>query len=104
MDMRLLVGLDNAMEQMRFFSEETFSPLSPKQMASYKNGSTCFYDSKDDVWALGITLLCFIYFEDFNVYYNWGKKEINLNKLNSHIEALKGKIIFNILLVYQNHF
>ena len=91
MDMRLITGMDNSLEQMKIFPGEVFSPLSPRQMNSYKTGSSFFYESKDDIWALGICTLCFIFFEDFNVYYDWNKKAINMNKIQTHLEALRGK-------------
>jgi len=90
MDMRLITGLDNSLEQMKVFPDEVSSPLSPRQMNSYKTGAPFYYDSKDDIWALGISILCLIFFEDFNIYYDWKKKEINMSKLQSHLEALKG--------------
>merc|ERR1719469_1738657 len=70
------------------FPEEVFCPLSPRQMEYYKNDHMYMYEAKDDIWALGITLLCFIYYEDFNFYYNWSKREINMSKINMHLEAL----------------
>ena len=97
MDMRLITGMDNSLEQMKIYPGEVFSPLSPRQMNSYKTGSSFFYESKDDIWALGICTLCFIFFEDFNVYYDWNKKEINMNKIQTHLEALKGNIFFEII-------
>lgn len=90
MDMRLITGLDNSLEQMKVFPGEVYSPLSPRQMNSFKTGSPFYFDSKDDIWSLGITTLCLIFFEDFNIYYDWNKKEINMSKLESHLEALKG--------------
>ena len=96
MDMRLITGLDNSLEQMKISPGEVFSPLSPRQMNSYKTGTPFYYDSKDDIWALGICMLCLVFFEDFNIYYDWNKKEINMPKIQTHLEALKGNFFVNI--------
>ena len=93
--MRLITGMDNGLEQMKMFPEEVFCPLSPRQMEYYKNDHMYMYEAKDDIWALGITLLCFIYYEDFNFYYNWSKREINMSKINMHLEALHGTVDYN---------
>jgi serine/threonine protein kinase len=92
MDMSLIVGVRHGLEQMMLPDNSTYYPLSPRVMAALKNQTpyTAIYDSSDDIWSLGVTLLCFIFFEDFNIYYNWDQKEINLGKIQSHLEVLKG--------------
>ena len=91
MDMRLITGFDNALDQMKFTNGEVFAPLSPRQMNSYKTGSPFYYESRDDIWALGICTLCYIFYEDFNIYYDWNKREIKMNILQQRLEAIKGK-------------
>lgn len=92
MDMNLIVGTNHGLEQMMLPENHTYYPLSPKLMTAFKNQTpyTAVYDSSDDIWSLGITLLCFIFYENFNLYYNWNQKEINMNKIESHLEVLKG--------------
>ena len=92
--MNLIVGANHALEQMMLPENDTYYPLSPKIMEAFRNHTpyTAMYDSSDDVWSLGITLLCFIFFENFNIYYTWSKREINMSKIQSHLEALNGRI------------
>lgn len=89
MDMQLITGMDNSLDQMKYSQEDIFAPLSPRQMNSYKSGSPFYYDSKDDIWALGICTLCYILYEDFNIYYDWKQKEIKSQTLKDRLEALK---------------
>lgn len=93
MDMRLITGFDNALDQLKYTSGEVFAPLSPRQMNSYKNGSPFYYESRDDIWALGICTLCYIFYEDFNIYYDWNKREIKMSILQQRLEAIKGEAV-----------
>ena len=36
----------------------------------------------------GITTLCYIFNEDFNLFYDWGKKIVNENKIVYHLEFM----------------
>lgn len=94
MDMKLINDFDNGLEQMKFCKEDSYYPLSPQQMGAFRNQTGYYFDSADDVWSLGITALCYIYYEDFNVYYNWSKKSVNMTKIKMHLEALQCKNYF----------
>jgi len=69
--------------------KDYLAPLDPNLMQTYeKNNYDVVYESADDVWALGITSLCFLFNEDFNNYYDWSKKRIRKEKIEASIQIL----------------
>ena len=69
--------------------KDYFAPLDPNMMQAYSlNNFDLIYESSDDVWALGITSLCYLFNEDFNNFYDWSKKRIKKEKIESCIQIL----------------
>lgn len=54
--------------------------LSKNQMAQY--------DEAKDIWALGITALCYAFNEDYSKYYDWTKKAIRKENIDRSIASL----------------
>lgn len=55
------------------------SPLSPQALRALTLGPkyATFNREKNDIWALGITLLVSLTNEDFNIFYDWHNQEVN---------------------------
>jgi serine/threonine protein kinase len=55
------------------------SPLSPQALRAVTLGPkyATFNREKNDIWALGITLLVSLTNEDFNIFYDWHSQEVN---------------------------
>lgn len=87
-DVSLLSGINNCYRRM-MEENDYFAPLDPDMMIAYGNGdvNVKYYESHD-IWALGITTLCYIFSEDFNVFYDWNKKRVNLGKIESFLKIL----------------
>ena len=87
-DVSLLSGLENCYQRM-IQENDYFAPLDPDMMIAYSNQNmnVQFYESHD-VWALGITTLCYIFSEDFNVFYDWNKGRVHLGKIESFLKIL----------------
>jgi serine/threonine protein kinase len=87
-DVSLLCGLENSFQRM-MQENDYFAPLDPDMMSAYSshNSNVQFYESHD-IWALGITTLCYIFSEDFNVFYDWNQKKVNLAKIDSFLKML----------------
>lgn len=79
--------------------KDFFAPLDPNMIQAYAdnkyNGN---YESSDDVWALGITCLCYLFNEDFNNFYDWNKKTIKKEKIDMCIKTLYS-VNFNPMLL-----
>ena len=54
---------------------------------AFDNHNVTFEESSD-VWALGITTLCFIFNDDFNSFYDWNKKIIRREKIEACVGTL----------------
>lgn len=69
---------------------EYLAPLDPDLLAKLEQKINYVqYHESADIWAFGITLLCYIFNEDFNLFYDWGKKIVNEHKVMYHIDILK---------------
>lgn len=69
--------------------KDFFAPLDQNLIQSYaENKYSGTYESPDDVWALGVTSLCFLFHEDFNNFYDWNKKVIRKEKIDGCIKNL----------------
>ena len=92
--------------------KDYFAPLDPNLMAAYeKNNYDVSYESADDVWALGITSLCFLFNEDFNNFYDWSKKRMRKEKVGACLQILQNvnfsqgllKMVAEMLLTSYQH-
>lgn len=87
--------------QRKFNEFDYNTPLSPQAMKALmlgpQNGS---YDKeKNDIWALGITLLCAFVNEDYNNYYDWPQYRINDTLIRSRILKLQKDLEYSEKLV-----
>ena len=79
--------------------KDYLAPLDPNLMQTYeKNNYEVGYESADDVWALGITSLCFLFNEDFNSFYDWSKIRIRKEKIEACIQILYNVNFSSMLL------
>ena len=68
------------------------APIDPDHLNDYKiNKAFSNFSEKNDMWALGITTLCYLFNEEFSVFYDWNKKAFNKNKFESFL-----KILYNV--------
>lgn len=69
--------------------KDFYAPLDPELLKSYsENNHQVQYDTADDIWALGITSLCYLFSEDWRSYYDWTKKRIRTEKIAQAIQVL----------------
>ena len=54
----------------------------------YGRKTTTYDKEKNDVWALGVSLLSMLINEDYNRYYNWERCEINFPSIRKRIQIL----------------
>jgi hypothetical protein len=54
----------------------------------YGKKTTVYDKEKNDVWALGISLLSMLINEDYNRYYNWERCEISFPAIKKRIQIL----------------
>lgn len=88
LDVELISRVPNSYERM-ILESDYFAPLDPELLHFLSNlESDIHYKSSYDIWQLGITTLCYIFNEDFNIFYNWNKREIKSDKINQFIGIL----------------
>lgn len=69
---------------------EFFAPLDPSLLSAYQQKSGyAQYNESADVWALGITTLCFLFSEDFVAFYDWNKYMVNFNKIQYFLDIMR---------------
>jgi hypothetical protein len=69
--------------------KDFLAPLEPDLLTAFAFGNhNVSFEESGDVWALGITTLCFIFNEDFNSYYDWTKKTIRKEKIDACLATL----------------
>lgn len=63
------------------------SPLSPQALAALTLGPKYanFDREKNDIWALGITMLVSLTNEDYNIFYDWHNQEIHYDMILSRL-------------------
>lgn len=65
------------------------TPLDPDHMRLLGQGkNTGVFDESKDVWALGITLLCYIFSRDFMDYYDWASFRVRTEKVTEALNLL----------------
>lgn len=75
-----------------------FAPLDPLLCQAYANSTNADYTEASDVWAIGITTLCYIFNQDFNYFYDWNKKCPRKDMIDAAISRLYDKAYDNILI------
>ena len=67
------------------------SPLSPQALSSLTLGPkyASFDREKNDVWAVGITLLVSLTNEDYNIFYDWYNQEVNYDFVLSRVRRVQ---------------
>ncbi len=69
--------------------KDYFYPLDPDLLTCYANhNEKSTFEESHDIWALGISTLCYIFNEDFNSFYDWNKKIIRRDKIDNYIGML----------------
>ena len=67
--------------------KDYFAPIDPRLMQAYQTKDfQARYSVEDDVWGLGICSLCFLFNEDFNSFYDWGKSRIRREKIDHYLQ------------------
>ena len=76
-------------------------PLSPQAMAGLVLGpdSTSFDKEKNDVWAIGITVLSSLVNDDFDLYYDWEKLQIKYNIIQERVASLRFNLRYSEQLI-----
>lgn len=70
--------------------KEYYAPLDPYLMKAFREKKReVNYNTGCDVWALGVSALCFIFNKDFSYYYDWQKEEIKIEKIKQDIQLLQ---------------
>lgn len=86
-DVPMLGHFPNSYERMR--TEFDFhAPLDPFLLDSYSKNAIAMYDEPKDIWALGITTLCYALNDDFSRYYDWTKKAMRRDQIDRAIATL----------------
>lgn len=69
------------------------SPFSPQAMSVLSLGPNyaTFDREKNDIWALGITLLVSLNNDDFNIFYDWNGQDVNIDLIHAKIRKLQGQ-------------
>jgi Protein kinase domain len=69
------------------------SPFGPQAMSVLSLGPNyATYDrEKNDVWALGITLLVSLNNDDFNIFYDWNGQDVNIDLIHAKIRKLQSQ-------------
>lgn len=69
------------------------SPFSPQAMSVLSLGPNyATYDrEKNDVWALGITLLVSLNNDDFNIFYDWNGQDVNIDLIHAKLRKLQSQ-------------
>lgn len=71
------------------FEKDFYAPLTPELLRAYEqNNHEVQYEPADDIWALGITSLCFLFNDDWRTYYDWSKRRIRMEKISQNIQVL----------------
>lgn len=88
LDVSALSRYKSCYERM-IMENDYFAPLDPNMLLKFKqNNPIDEYDYECDVWSLGITTLCYIFYEDFHVFYDWNVREIRYNKIQQYLELM----------------
>ena len=85
----------------RYNEMDYHTPLSPQAMSALMvgPGSASYDKEKNDIWALGITLLSAFVNEDYNNYYEWKNYKINDTLIRSRIMKLRKDLGYSDKLV-----
>lgn len=69
------------------------SPFSPQAMSVLSLGPNyaTFDREKNDIWALGITLLVSLNNDDFNIFYDWNGQDVNIDLIHAKIRKLQSQ-------------
>jgi len=69
--------------------KDFLAPIEPDLLTALAFGNhNSTFEEPGDVWALGITTMCFIFNDDFNNYYDWNKKIIRKEKIEACLGTL----------------
>jgi len=97
-DVSLISRYQSCYEKL-LHDKDALCPLDPNLMKNYeKKNYNIIYESHDDVWALGISALCFLFNEDFNSFYDWSKCRVKTDKINTSINTLY-EINYNPIMI-----
>lgn len=88
LDVKALSRYGSCYERM-LMENDYFAPLDPELLLKYKqNNPIDEYEFYSDVWAFGIATLCYVFYEDFHIFYDWNTREIRYNKVQQYIELM----------------
>lgn len=69
--------------------KDYYAPLAPELLRAYEqNNHDVQFENADDIWALGITSLCFLFNDDWRNYYDWSKRRIRMEKIGQNLQIL----------------
>lgn len=69
--------------------KDFYAPLDPELLKAYsENNHQIQYEQADDIWALGVTSLCFLFNDDWRSFYDWSKKAIRFDKIAQSIQVM----------------
>lgn len=88
LDVQILSSYKNMYERM-ISESDYFAPLDPFHMKKFRNGEPISdFNSSCDVWALAIATLCYIFYEDFHIFYDWNARKVRTEKIGQFINLL----------------
>lgn len=62
--------------------------LDPEHLKAIGQGNRrAIYDESKDIWALGITVLCYVCGEDFNSFYDWNNYRVRFDVISQRLEV-----------------
>lgn len=62
--------------------------LDPEHLKAIGQGNRrAIYDESKDIWALGITVLCYVCGEDFNTFYDWTNYRVRFDAISRKMEV-----------------
>lgn len=65
------------------------TPLDPDHIRLLGLGKkTGGFDESNDVWAAGVTILCFVFGKDFNDFYDWAGFKVRTDRLGEAVQTL----------------
>lgn len=81
LDVKILSGHKSCYERM-VTENDYFAPLDQQLLKNYSvNNPVDEYSFENDIWSLGISTLCYIFYEDFHIFYDWNARQVRTAKI-----------------------
>ena len=96
LDSSMLNEAESGYQRMRNDSEYV-SPLSPQAMSclSHRDSKPTYDKSKNDIWSAAITMLCILFNEEVDRYYDLRQHKVKRDLIRSRLNTLLNVVSFS---------